>query len=195
MLRSWFFGLTVIGLLAGAAEQIEPPAPPQKPNPAPEMAKLQRFIGSWAGKGEMVEPSAEQMKKTMPEGAPEMPSSFQGANKGEWALGGMFLKGDGWYEMGPGQKAHYVEYWTWDPTKKKYRTWYANDWGEHGQAWAWFEADGNTMRMEGEAVDAAGNAKRGEGTITFTDDNTMEWTWSETGPLGMMKMKGTSKRQ
>ncbi len=111
------------------------------------------------------------------------------------ALGGMFLKNEGWYEMGEGQRANYVEVWTWDPKAKKYRTWFFTDWGESGQGWATFDSDGNTIRMKAKIVDASGTSKRGQGTMTFADNDTLEWTWSESGPMGKMKFKGTSRRQ
>jgi hypothetical protein len=167
----------------------------QKPSPAPEMAKLARFIGTWSGSAEIVSPSHEEMKAEMPEGE-EMPSSFAGGGTYDWTLGGMYLRGEGWHEMGDGQRANYVEYWAWNPKVKKYRTWYFGDWGDSGEGWAWFDQDHpDVMRLKGTTTDALGRKGRGHGMMTFIDDNSYEWSWCERGPMGKMKFEGTSKRE
>ncbi len=129
-----------------------------------------------------------------PEGGDDMPSSFAGGGTMDWALDGMALKGEGWYEMGPDEKTHYVEYWSWDPKAKKYAIWSMSDWGETGSGWAEFTPDGNSMCAKAAARDAEGNKKSGESKMTFVDDNTMTWTYAEKGPMGKMKIKGTSRR-
>lgn len=195
MYRSLFLTFCTLGLVGGCAQPQWPMEPPQKPGPAPEMAKLGRMVGSWSGTAEIVSPSPEAMKEMMPEGSDEMPSSFAGGWKTGWALGGMFLYGHGWHEMGEEQKVNYFEYWTWDPKAKKYRTWFFSDWGESGRGWATFDPDGDTIRMKAHWHDAQGASKRGEGTMTFVDNDTIDWTWSERGPMGKMEFKGTSKRK
>lgn len=195
MSRIVVVAICTLGFVVGC----EQPRPPedffQKPSPAAELAKLERLLGSWAGTAEMVSPTPEEMKAMMPEGAEELPSEFAGESKMEWALGGMFLKGEGWHEMGTDKKVHYVEYWTWDPKAKKYHAWYFSDWGEFGEGWASFSKDGNSMDMEWTGFDARGAKSRGEGTIAFVDDDTHSWTWTEKGPMGKMKMKGTARRE
>ncbi|MGB2984416.1 MAG: hypothetical protein WBE26_00920, partial [Phycisphaerae bacterium] len=187
--------LCALGLVGGCA-QPQWAEPPKKPTPGAELMKLSRLLGTWSGTAEIVSPSPEEMKAAMPEDAEEMPSSFAWAGKAEWTLGGMFLTSEGWHEMGEGERMNYVEYWTWDPKAKKYRTWYFSDWGESGQGWAWFDAaDGDTMRFKATGIDAQGGTKRGKGMMTFTDDDTYEWTWSESGSDGKMKFEGTAKRQ
>ncbi len=195
MYQRLFVALCTLGFVGGCAQPQWAMEPPQKPSVAPEMAKLSRFLGSWTGTAEFVSPSPEEMKAEMPEGE-EMPSSFAGGGVYEWALGGMFLKGEGWHEMGEDQRANYVEYWTWYPKVKKYRTWYFDDWGGSGEGWAWFDADDpNTMRFKGATIDGEGRKGRGHGMMTFIDDNSYKWTWSESGPMGKMELKGTSKRK
>ena len=41
---------------------------------------------------------------------------------------------------------------------------------------------------------ANGRPSRGNGTIEFVDDKTMEWCWTEKGPMGKMELKGTSRK-
>ena len=168
---------------------------PKKPDPAAEMAKLARFVGEWPGTGEMVSPSPEEMKKYMPEDAPEPPSSFDVASTYEMTLDGQFLKSESWHDMGEGQRMTFVEYWAWDAKAGKYRTWYFSDWGEFGGGWLTSAKDGNNYRMTGNGQDAKGNKTGGSGTMTFTDKDTLEWTWNESGPEGKMEFKGTMKRK
>ena len=186
MVRYLVLSVCTLGLLGGCAQPQWPTEAPKKPSPAPEMAKLSRFIGTWSGSAEMVEPS--------PEDADEMPESFAGGGTMEWAFDGMALTGEGWYERGPDEKVHYVEYWSWDPKAKRYRIWSMSDWGETGSGWMKFDPDGNTMRGKFTAHDAEGNKKGGCSTMTFVDDNTMDWTYTEKSRMGKMKFKGTSRR-
>jgi hypothetical protein len=194
MKRHVLASLIVVCVLAGCSTHKKMMEPPQKPEPAPEMAKLKMFIGTWQGTAEMVEPSSEEMKAHMPEGE-EMPESYKGGGTYSWALGGMALKAEGWHEMGEDQKANYVEYLTWDPKKGKYRTWYVGDWGDSGSGYAWFDDDGKTMYAKAQGVNHEGIKVRGEGSLTFVDSGTIEWTWTEWGKYGKMKIKGTSHRK
>lgn len=184
MYRRALLTLCTLGLIGGCAQPQWSMEPPKKPGAAPEMAKLARFLGTWTGTAEMVSPSPE-----------EMPEPYAGEGKTEWTLDGMFLKSEGWHEMGEGQRANYVEYWTWDPKAKKYRTCYFSDWGESGQGWAWFGPDGETMHFKGTGTDAEGARKRGKGKLVFTSDTSYDWSWKESGPMGKMEFKGTAKRE
>jgi len=188
--------LASLGLAVFAVGCAEAPMPTdsfQKPAPAPEMAKLERWVGAWSSTAEMIEPSPEKMKAEMPEGE-EMPSTMQGGGNYEMALGGMFLKGEGWYEMGEGQKGQYLEYITWDPKAGKFHSMFVSDWGEIGEGWMTVSPDGNTWTFKGTGTDATGAKKTGTGTMKFLDDNTMEGTWTESGPQGKMTFKWTNKR-
>lgn len=155
---------------------------PQKPTPSPELRKLDRLVGSWTGEGEFLEPK-------MPADAAKPKSQ----GKAEWVMGGMYLKQEGWYEMGEGQRANFVEYVTWDPKSGKHKSWWFDDWGNRGAGTMTF-TDANTMRAEMCGTDGKGEATRGEGTMAFVGNDAMTWTWTEHGAMGTMKMKGTSKR-
>jgi hypothetical protein len=172
-----------------------PMEPPKKPAPAPELKNLERLTGNWTSTAEMISPSKEEIMKHMPAGSKEPPSTFGSGNKTEWAMGGVGLKSEGWYEMGEGQKVNYVEYWTWDSKAKKYRTWYLSDWGESGTGLVTPCTDCDGFCVKGEGVDAQGNKKRMDGCFKFVDKDTVDWNFCEYNPWGKMSMKGTSKRQ
>ena len=194
MCRTLLSLMSLVVLLGGCAQAPMSMEPPQKPAPPPELARLTRFVGTWSDTAELVSPSPDELKEATPEGAEEMPTSFKGGFTMDWALGGMFLRNDGWYEMGDGKKVHLVEYLTWDPKAKKYHSWTFSDWGEHGEGWSYFTPDGNTLKFKVKGVGFDGKPMRGQGTWTFLDDNTAEWTFTEVSSMGKMKFKGTSKR-
>lgn len=164
--------------------------PPEKATPAPEMNQLAWMVGPWTGTAEMVSPSREEMMKMMPAGSPPPPASFASAGKAEWALGGHFVKNEGWYDMGPGMKINFIEYMTWDAKAGAFHSWFFSDSGEVGQGMMKFSADGKTatMKMHGHRGD--GSKMTGEGTMTILGNGRSTFTWSETGPMGAMKLKG-----
>ena len=196
MTRRLVASLCAMVMIGGCARPHAPMGPPQKPAQSAEVKKLSRLAGSWTGTAEMVSPSAEEMQAVMPEGSNEkVQTTFAFGGKLDWALGGLFLKGEGWYEMGEGLKANYVEYWTWDPKAQKYRIWSFTDWGESSAGWAKF-TDANTMWMESEGWDGEGYKMSSTGTMTFVDDNTHNWTITmKSDQTGKMVMKGTAKKQ
>ncbi len=131
----------------------------------------------------------------MPEGAPESPTSMRGESTYEWTLDGMYLKGEGWYDMPGDQRMHYVEYVTWDAKAGKYRNWMFDDWGNRGEGWMTFDDDGKTAHHQGTMIAPTGARTRAVGTMTFVDDDTLEWAFTEKGPMGTMKLKGTMTRE
>lgn len=196
MLRSILGVLCVVVVVGGCAQPKWSEDFPQQPTPGPEILKLSRLVGTWSGTAEMVTPSPEEMKAGMPEGSEEeMPSSFAGGGTFEWDLGGMFLTGTSWHEMGPNERVNYIEFWTWDAKAKKYRTWYFSDWGEFGVGTAEFEPDGDTLTMKSTSTGPEGKTRRGKGTMRFEGDGAYKWCWSEKGPDGKMEFKGTSTRE
>ena len=167
---------------------------PGKPKPAPELAELGRLLGSWSGSAELVSPAPEAMMDKVPQHSEGIPTSFQGGGTYEWVLGGMFLRGEGWHEMGRGQRIHYLEYIAWDAKAKEYRSWWFSDSGERGQGRITLSEDGRTLFMRGDALDAHGASKSSERRMTFVANNAIEWTWVRDTPAGKMKLKGKSRR-
>lgn len=187
--------LAVVVLLSACAQPQMSMGPPQQPDPAAEMAVLAKFVGHWTGTAEMVSPSPEELKAMMPEGADPPASTFKGDMNFEMTLGGQFLSGHGWHEMGEGQRITYHEYWRWDPKAKKFRSWFFSDWGEHGSGFMIADDAGTSFEMTAIGVDSSGSKTSGRGTMTFPDNDTLEWTWSETGAHGAMEFKGVSRRK
>jgi len=191
-MRRIVLALCCIGLLAGCEEPKTGMMDMSPPKPGPEVAKLNRFVGNWAGTAEIVKPTREEMMKMMPKGSPMPPEQMQGGGTYSWMPGGLVLKMEGWHEMGPGKRMTMVEYMGWDPREKEYWSGYVGDTGERGRSE--IKIAGNTMHVEAKGCDANGNRVHGNGTMTWVDDHTINWTWTEWGPMGEMQMKGTSRR-
>jgi hypothetical protein len=160
----------------------------QKPSPPVQMAQLDRLIGSWTGTAELVYPKPR-------EGSEDAESSPT-AHKCERVMDGMYLREEGWYEMGPDAKVRYVEYVTWDADAGAFRIFFFNDWGEFSTATGRPSVDGNSFTFRGRGTDAGGKTVRESGTMSFVDDSTVQWTWSQHDWLGAttFTVKGTSKR-
>ena len=188
--------LTIATLvLAGGCMKPMDMGPPKKPAPAAEMKKLERMTGTWNWTGQMVSPTKEEMMKHMPPGSKEPQTTFSGVGKGEMVLGGTAFKSTGSFDMGEGQKMTYEEYWWWDAKAGKYRAWSISDWNEVGTGWITYCGDCDGFCNKGDAIDSQGNKKHYEGCMKFVDKDTMEWSMTESGPMGKMSMKGSSKRQ
>ena len=166
--------LLLTATLAGCAQ----PQPPCRPTP--ELQRLERFVGEWTDCATLIVPEGEE------------PVVFNGGQTANWALAGKFVRADGWHDLGHGQTMHYTDYITWDPPTQQYRGWFFSDLGQYGETW-WTE-DGDRWRIRVETHNADGAKSVGEGTLRFLDDDTLEKTWSETGPQGSMKFRSLSKR-
>ncbi len=156
-----------------------------------EMARLERFVGTWSGTAEMVSPTAAEMNEMIVDGT--VPESFNGGEQYKWVLDGQFLMGEGWHEMPNGERANYIMFWKWDDKAKKYRTWYFGSMGDWGKGSAKFKGD-DTMRMKAEGHGPQGHT-HGKGTMTFVSDDQVDWKWQEGNLFFQMKMKGTSTKQ
>ncbi len=183
-----------VALVCGCAATQLPTQPPTKPTPAPELVELQRLLGSWDTSWTMISPNPEELKEQMPT-AKAMPATFKGEAQNEWTMDGMYLKGTGWHEM-PEGRTTFEEFTAWDPAKKKFRHWYFTDWGSSGEAW-WSvdKDDARILHVTGVGRDASGGKTRFRGTMTFTDENTMEWVYKGTGPAGKLELQGTQQRK
>jgi hypothetical protein len=158
----------------------------EEANPRPaELDKLESFIGEWVGSGEAYFPMSDETVK------------FTGTQKNTWG-------GDKWYmiEEFHGEMDIFGSHighslWTWNAKKKRFMTaWVGND-GSVGHGTVKFDEKCNCWCMTAKSRGPMGDSV-GEGCITFTDPDTMTWTWSEYDSLKMtkfMEMKGTSKRQ
>ena len=181
--------------VAGCAEKkMDMAEMTQPPTPAPEMDMLKPLLGTWTGTAELVEPAPKEMAANMPEGSEPPSNTSSGGGTWELALGDMFVKMDGWHETGDGQRMEMVEYLTWDCKAGKFHSWYFAGDGGTGEGWQTPTQGGKKFTATTKGRDARGNPTCGSGTWWMVDDNTMQWTWEETGPMGKMKMKGISTR-
>lgn len=202
MLRRALCSLVSVVLVAGChgrsfvTVEREMPPMPTKPAPFPEMRLLDVMVGTWTGTGEMIEPCPEEMRAKMPESErANFKSTFAGGSTSKWELHGAVLRSEGWYEMPGDQKGAYLEYWTWDPREGKFRTWFSSDWSETGTGWVTPSADGRCFHVTGSSYDAMCNKKKFEGCMCVMDNDTLEWDFTEKGPMGRFTMHGVSKRQ
>jgi ribosomal protein L24E len=194
MLRP-LFSLFLALSLAGCASNVLDTGLESGPvAPSRELAKLSLMLGEWTGEGRLVSPSAEVLRAAMPPGQEPM-TTFESGSTTEFALGGKFLRSQGWHEVGAGRISRYVQFVTWDPRRGKYRSWYFTDSGEIGEGWMTVEADGRTFRSQAGGTRADGSPIQGRGVATVVEDGSMQWSWSEKGPAGEIELEGRSRRK
>jgi len=166
---------------------------PKKPVPASQMSMFNDMIGSWTSTWEMTGEMAEEMK----EHDPKAQMTFKGENTCALYMDGIWLKCDGWYEMGPDLRATYVEYYGYNTDDNVFNSYFISDMGEVGHGVLKPCGDDNRcFKMKWSGHDLSGNEKSGGGCMRFVDKDSMEFSWFEKmGPFAKMEMKGTSKRK
>ncbi len=156
----------------------------QPPRP-PELDRLNAWVGSWSGDALVKMPDGKEKKGS-------------GSNTTAWAADNWILVENWQHTMGEHDVMKGVSLIWWDNNKKKYRMAAADNYGGHGEGSFKYDEATNTWNMKGEMVDGkTGNETHGKGTVKMTDESTMEWTYTEYGPLGMkmFEVSGTSKKQ
>lgn len=155
----------------------------QPPPRAPELDKLGLLIGSWEGSGECVMPGAEgPMKNTGKSSITWEADRTVALERFEGSMGESKFSGLG--------------LWTWDPSAKKYKVFWTDNYGSQSHGEATFDEATRTWKMAMKNAGPMGNTS-GSGTTRLVDDNTMEWSYTEWNALKTkktMEMKGTSKR-
>lgn len=188
-------GIMLVGVIGCRhEEQRDPWVKPQAPE---AMNNLSRMVGTWEGTCEMVKPTADEMEKYMPGAMDHMPKVYKGASTSQWVMDGMAIREEGWHDRSKDSKEHYVAYITWNPRRERYEGYYTSDWGGHGTSTMWMSDDGDTFHMRGQETDVDGNTMKGRGHMHFVDNDTMEWSYSMLGPLGIevFRLEGTSYRK
>lgn len=155
-------------------------APPR----APELDKLQAFVGKWEDHGE-----GTAMGHAM---------KFSGTATMNWEVDGRALVGRGEGTMGD-MKMQTLEIWTWDPKAKKFMTMMMENSGEMSHGTATYDEPTRTWKMKSKGRNMnTGDTSVGEGTIKMIDNNTMEWTFTDWDGWKMKKMfegHGRSERR
>jgi len=155
---------------------------PQRP---PELAMLKQFEGNWEGTSEMRITGLDEVLKG------------KGSSKMSWAADGWYMIENAQYDMGELGTMHGIGIWGYNPNTKKFDMHWFDSHGMHHTGSSTYDASTKTWRMSGGSSGPWGNTV-GEGTMTFTDDNTMEWTYQEWDSWKLNKfaeMKGTAKRK
>lgn len=160
-----------------------------KPPPRPkELDRLEQFVGSWTGEGEMK--------------GPGMPEAMKSTSNGEfkWALDKNYVIENMTMKMGDDMEMSAIGIWTWDAKAGKYRSWWFDSFGTSGAGTSTYNEATKTWSMNAEGTDPmTGKPTWGSGSFKFTGDSTMEGTWKEWhnalkwGEPMEMKFKSTRK--
>ena len=159
----------------------------QKARPA-ELDQLEAFVGRWEATFEAKMMGSDEVMKG------------SGSSHFSWGVGNRFLVEQGTMEMGPewGSMTG-TGYWTWDPSIGKFRTWWFDNWGVTGSGTLVHNAKKKQWRMRASSRNTVdGRKTMFKGSMTFIDNDTLEWEFAEYDALGLIKyleMKGTSRKQ
>jgi len=166
---------------------------PKKPAVPSEMGMLSDMIGTWNSTWEISGKMAEEMRKA----DPNAPLTFKSENTCASYMDGIWLKCEGWYEMGPDLRATYVEYWGYSHDDNAFHSYFISDMGEVGHGTMRSCSDDNRcFKMSWTGHDLNGVKKSGSGCFAFKDRDNMEFSMTEkTSMFGKMEMKGTGTRK
>ena len=156
-----------------------------RPERPAEMDKLNAFAGKWEMEGQAKMSVVDEMLK------------IGGTADAKW-------EGDGWYLVnnavmnmeGMGEMKA-VETWTYDAHSKKYRSIWVDNMGSVGTGEGRHDEKTDTWYFTASSHGPMGKVSM-KGTAKVIDENTMEWTWTEDGCMGLcktMEMTGTSRRR
>jgi hypothetical protein len=153
-----------------------------------ELDKLSMFEGRWVGTGEAKIAGLEEVLPV----------------KGTWQAG---WECDGWYlvsreevETGESGTTKGLGIWTWDPARKKYRTWWFGSDGAGVAATTTHDEATATWILKFKSHGPSGSTV-GRGCVKMVDDDTMEWSWVEWPAWDVLRffkaveLKGTYKRK
>lgn len=151
-----------------------------------ELDLLNMIAGQWEGTG--------TIKFTFLEEALETKST----NSATWECDNRVLVNRGTYEMGELGTMTGIDIWIWDDKAGKFRTHWFDSFGMTATGTAKYDEKTRTWHIKAKGKAPGGHKTIQEGTITYTDADTLEWTWSEWSSLKLFKiaeMSGTSQRK
>lgn len=167
MMRRSFCFAAGCALFALAGCQKPPADMTMKPPPrAPELDHLDAFVGNW-------ESTSEAHMADVAE-----PTTMKGKGTMWWEADKTALLGRWEMEMGPDSIMRGVEMWRWDPARKKYATFWTDNFGGMGHGWAKYDPATKTFTMKARGTGPMGDTVM-EGTTKMLDNNTMEWSFTE----------------
>lgn len=157
-------------------------APPR----APELDRLDAFVGTWHSETQMEMEGAEE------------PMTMQGVESAEWGIDNRYLVQNMEYGTDENPMTGH-SLWTWDEDAGVYRNWWFDSHGQTGEGTSRYDEEEGVWYMKTKGRNMSNGMKTvGEGTMKFIDDDTIEWTWSEWDSMRLVKfmeMSGVSRRQ
>lgn len=171
-------------ILTGCGEKKGAEAMTKPPRPA-ELNLLDRMVGDWKGSGEMTMMGSDEV------------THGTGASNFSWQLDNRVLVERSEFSMGEMGTMQGMGTWTWDDRHHYFHTTWVDSTGGYGSGRARTRDNGTTWKVRGKSVSPMGTTT-GRGTMTFVDENTMNWEWAEYtffGLIKVMEMEGTSTRQ
>jgi len=156
----------------------------QKPPRPAELDKLDVFVGTWEGTGEMTVPDVEGKL------------TFSMSSSAAWDVDNRCVVEHFQGDM-EGTPFKGIGIWWWDADAKTYQSFWFEDNGQANRGEGTYDESTKTWQFEGKGRDPmSGQTLRFEGAMRMPDANTMEWTHVAKGMWGtVMEMKGTSKRK
>lgn len=153
---------------------------------APEIDRLEMFIGSWQTEGEL--------RMT---GTPEVFRGV-GTNHVTWDADRQFVVERYTIDWGDFGRMSGLTLWTYDPRGKVYRWWRVGSYGGVGDGTATYDEATHTWTLKSHGRNIkTGHSSVSDGTIRMDADHAMEWTWLEWDDFHMLKFaefKGRSHR-
>lgn len=150
-----------------------------------EIDRLRLFAGKWTSTG------------TARLAGLEDELVISGTSHGKWHTDRWYLVNEDVFTLGELGDMKALTVWRWDERSRRYRsTWFYND-GSTGTGFARYDEKTKTWHLKTRGRGPWGRLK-GKGTITYIDDNTVEWTWREwdgSGLVEIMSFQGVSKRE
>ena len=132
----------------------------------PELGRLNVFVGRWEGSG------------TAKIAGQSDAQPVKGSWQAEWELNGWYLVSREEFDMGELGKTKGMGLWSWDPRRKKYRTWWFGGGGANISAATTYDENTKTWTLKFRG-DGPSGSTMGRGSVKIVDDNTMEWSWAE----------------
>ncbi len=178
------FALLVIAAGCQRPKMSEMMVQPERPA---ALDKLDVFVGTWTGESTATMPNSDEKL------------TGTGVNKVYWTADNWLLVEELEVTMENGEKMKGMGVWTYDPSIKKFRVHWFDNWGMIATATSHYDEDAGLWRMKGKSEMLAKNfTSHGKGTAKMVGPDTMEWHHSEyMGPLMMFKMfemKGVNHR-
>ncbi|MFQ5463125.1 MAG: hypothetical protein ACE5E5_10940 [Phycisphaerae bacterium] len=121
----------------------------------------------------------------------------QGTEEMKWEGDGWYLVQRGSYTMGGLGEMKGIGIWYWDFADKKIKNIWVDTMGTMAMGSSKYNEMTGVWHMKSKGRGPWGSST-GAGTMKFTDDDTMEWTWTEWDGLKLVKtmeMMGVSHRK